>query len=537
MDDNNDEERNYKSFYSEKNNDSQNQENSKHYLCPNCHSFPLITFKDKEKILIKCGEYEEEAVMNIDSFLIFKIIKGDLNNLYKGEIHKYSEYCCDCRKNLIESSLKEHKKKGHIIINFKEMINYIKDKLKLEELEKENTNNISETQLDKKTEKTEIITYITEDNENRNGKVINNKKENELNDKFSLHLKKLVNIVIKDENLCPNNNHYENIKNIFYYLSDIMEIEYFSYENQSLNIRIFGKNFVENNINNFILFIDGKEEKLKEIVEVKKLTEILKIKLIKINEPTDLSEMFYKCDCLSKIKIINDWNISNVTTMKGMFYGCKALNFLPNISKWLTNKITDLSSMFEGCEILANIPGISNWNVENVRSMRDMFNGCESLESLDISKWKTNKLETIASMFQNCKNLSSLKGLENLKTSQITDMSYAFQNCWSLIDLEDISKWNTENVISFSNMFANCKSLIKLHEISKWNTQKAERMNYMFSNCSKLESLDFSEWKIDNVIYMNNMFENCSGLKSLPIIPKNPKKKELDKSFIFKGIK
>ena len=393
-------ERNDNPFYterSEKNNDSQNQENSKHYLCPNpnCHNFPLITFIDKEKIFIKCGEYEKGIEMKLDRYLKYKIIEGDLKNLNKRELNKYSEYCCDCRKNLIESSLKEHKEKGHLILNFKEMINYIKNKLKLEELEKENSIINSETQLDKKKGKTEIITNITEDNENRNRKVINNIKENELKDIFSLSFKKLVNMVIQDENLYPNNNHYENIKYFFYYLSEQLEIEYFSYENQSLYIRIFGKNFVENNINNFILFIDGKEEKLKEIVKVNNLNEILKIKLIKINEPTDLSEMFYKCDCLSKIEVINGWNISNVTTMKGMFYGCKALNFLPNISDWVTNKITDLSSMFEGCEILDNIPGISNWNVENVRSMRDMFNGCESLESLDISKWVTNKLETI----------------------------------------------------------------------------------------------------------------------------------------------
>ena len=506
----NNEEINDQSIYhyaSEKNNDSQNHENSEHYLCPNCHNFPLITFKDKEKIFIKCKEYEEKNEMNLDIYLKCKITKGDIKNIYKPDSNKYSDYCCDCLKNLNESSLKEHKDKKHKIKNYNEMINFITNKLKLEELEKENSIINSETQLDKKKEKKEIITTINEKNENRNA--INNIKEYKLNEIFSKSCKKLINMIIKDENLYPNDNHYENIKHFFYCLSDQLEIEYHSYENQSKDIRIFGKNFVENNISNFILFIDGKEEKLKEIAEVQNPNDTLKIKLIKINEPTDLSEMFYKCDCLSKIEIINGWNISNVITMSEMFYGCKALEHLPDISEWVTNKIIDLSSMFEGCEILKSLPDISKWDVENVKSMSYMCSGCESLESLDLSKWKTNNLKTIDSIFQ---------------------------NCWSLTQLEDISYWNTEKVISFSNMFANCKSLTRLPDLSKWETKNAIKMNYMFSNCTKLESLpEISKWNIENIIYMNNMFENCSSLKSPPEFSKGKKNKELDESFIFKG--
>ena len=535
----NNEEINDQSIYhyaSEKNNDSQNHENSEHYLCPNCHNFPLITFKDKEKIFIKCKEYEEKNEMNLDIYLKCKITKGDIKNIYKPDSTKYSDYCYDCKKNLDESSLKEHKDDKHLIKSFNEMINFIRNKLKLEELEKENSIINSETQLDKKKEKTEVITTINEKNENRNRNAINNIKEYKLNEIFSKSWKKLINMIINDENLYPNDNHYENIKYFFYCLSDQLEIEYHSYENQSKDIRIFGKNFVENNNNNFMLFIDGKEEKLKEIGHVKNHNDTLKIKLIKINEPTDLSEMFYKCDCLSKIEIINGWNISNVITMSEMFYGCKGLENLPDISEWVTNKIIDLSSMFEGCEILKSLPDISKWDVENVKSMSYMCSGCESLESLDLSKWKTNNLKTIDSIFQNCKNLISLKGLENLNTNQVIDMSYAFQNCWSLTQLEDISYWNTEKVISFSNMFANCKSLTRLPDLSKWETKNAIKMNYMFSNCTKLESLpEISKWNIENIIYMNNMFENCSSLKSPPEFSKGKKNKELDESFIFKG--
>ena len=213
----NNEEINDQSIYhyaSEKNNDSQNHENSEHYLCPTCHNFPLITFKDKEKIFIKCEEYEEKNEMNLDTYLKYKITKGDIKNIYKPDSNKYSDYCCDCLKNLNESSLKEHKDKKHKIKNYNEMINFIRNKLKLEELEKENSIINSETQLDKKKEKKEIITTINEKNENRNA--INNIKEYKLNEIFSKSCKKLINMIIKDENLYPNDNHYENIKYFFY---------------------------------------------------------------------------------------------------------------------------------------------------------------------------------------------------------------------------------------------------------------------------------------------------------------------------------
>ena len=176
-------------------------------------------------------------------------------------------------------------------------------------------------------------------------------------------------MIIQDIKLYPSYSHYENIENIFYYLSDQMEIEYHSYGNQSSEIKIFGKTFVKNNAKNFILFIDEKEEELKEKIKVKGYNETFKIKLIKINEVNDLSCMFYNCDCLYKIYIINKWDTSNMTTMKGMFYGCTALESLLDLSEWVTNKVTDLGSMFEGCEILESLPDISNLNVENVINM------------------------------------------------------------------------------------------------------------------------------------------------------------------------
>ena len=520
--------------------DSNALNDSNHYLCPLCHTFPKLILKENKKVEIHCIDIKGSE-MDLNNFMEYMLTKGDIN---KYALSDYIGYCFDCQKDFEEIHSNEHK--NHNIKYFKDIyepkLNFIRNKLNIPDSKKEVSISESESFIsgNSKNKIDSTIKYeIGKDNE-----YVKKEKQNYLDNLYINNpFGKLIQIIIQDSELYPNYIHYENIKNIFYYLSDQLKIEYYNYnyENQSSDIRIFGENFVENNDQNFILIIDGKEENLKEKIKVEGPNKTLEIKLIKVNEPTDLSGMFYKCDCLTEINIINTWNTSNVTSMSGMFYGCKVLKKLPDISEWETNAITDLSSMFEGCEILEFLPDLSKWNVENVKNMSNMFCGCESLHHLpDLSKWKTYKLKTISSIFQNCKNLISLGGLVYWNTSQITDMSYAFQNCLSLTDLGDISKdiseWKTENVTSFSNMFAECKSLIKLPDLSKWETQNAKEMNYMFSNCNKLETIpDISKWNVEHVISMNNMFENCSSLKIIPDISNWKKNKDLDTNFMFRG--
>ena len=506
-----------------------------HYLCPLCHTFPKLILKENKKVCISCKEIKD-VEMELNDYMKYRITNHNINEYASSAPNnKYIGYCFDCKINFSNNHSNEHK--THFTKLFKDMLNFIRNKLKIPDNNDEILKTeelISSTQTSKSGN-----TNIYENDKDNKMRLINKEQKNTIDNLYPNNsIGNLISIIIQDFELYPNYSHYENIKNIFYYLSDQMEIEYHNFENGSLDIRIFGENFVKNNANNFVFFIDGKEEKLKEKITVKGPNETLKIKLIKINETNDLSEMFNKCDCLSRIIINNNkWDTSNVTTMSGMFYGCKALEFLPDISKWKTNKITDLSSMFEGCETLESFSNISNWNVDNVKNMSNMFCGCESLEHLpDFSEWSTNNLENIDSIFQNCKNLNSLEGLEKWDMSKVINMSYVFKDCLSITKLKDISIWNTKKVTSFSYMFADCKSLTSLPDLSKWNTQNVKKMNYMFSNCIKLTSLpNISTWNVKNVISMSNMLENCSSLKSIPDISKWQKNKDLDTSSMFIG--
>ena len=172
-------------------------------------------------------------------------------------------------------------------------------------------------------------------------------------------------------------------------------------------IKIFGKNFVENNSENFVFIYDNDEYKLTEYLEIGKNKnidkDILEIKLQVIkNNITNLSYMFDECTSLYSLPNICFLDTSNVTNMSGMFLGCKSLNYLSDISKWNTSNVESMNGMFNGCTSLSFLPDISVWDVSNVIDMSFMFSGCKSISNFpDFSKWDVSKVKNFEMMFRN----------------------------------------------------------------------------------------------------------------------------------------
>ena len=149
------------------------------------------------------------------------------------------------------------------------------------------------------------------------------------------------------------------------------------------NIRIFGPKFVENNKNICKMIIDNKEYEITEEYNIKNYNENkLNIKLKGINNASDISFIFYKCQSLLSLPDISKLNTNNVINMSAMFAGCSSLSFLPDISKWLTNNVTNMNGILAGCSSLTSLPDISKWNTNNVTNIKGMFAECSSLTSL-----------------------------------------------------------------------------------------------------------------------------------------------------------
>ena len=174
------------------------------------------------------------------------------------------------------------------------------------------------------------------------------------------------------------------------------------------NIKIFGKQFVQNNKNKCKIIVDGNERDICEKLDLndnmrKKST--LEIKLKETSTITDMSYLFggdfdEGCDALISVPVF-DWDTKNVTNMNHLFNNCTLLQSLPNnISEWNTSNVTDMNTMFSNCKSLLYLPDISKWDTSNVTNMAYMFQSCPKLTNLpDINKWNISKVTYKKDMF------------------------------------------------------------------------------------------------------------------------------------------
>ena len=479
------------------------------------------------------------------------------NNCEKCRKNDNNFFCEKCLKNLCKNCSKICQNNKHKLIDLqkrqKEIKNYRKDinriisEYFIEPEKKEKTWELKEQKIYQVFDENKI-------NENEN---IGKFKE------YTNDILLIKSIIDKNYN---NYFHCKNIENCYKYMKKKYDINNqilieYGINSGEKEIKIFGEGFVFNNIKKVFMIFEGEEYELSQYFELKnKITDnILKIKLICIDNVTNMNWMFSNCTTLISLSFISNLNTNNVTKMSGMFYnctsltslpdiqnlntsnatninrmfhGCTSLNSLPDISNWNMDKVTNIRGLFTKCTSLNYLPDISKWNTKNVINLSEMFSFCTSLISLpDISKWNTNNVMNMRGMFDQCTSLISLPDISKWNTNNVTDMSCMFSFCISLNSLPDISNWDTNKVNDISNMFYFCVSLNSLPDISKWNTNKVSDMREMFFRCTSLSSLpNVSKWNINNVINMNDIISGCISLEFIPsniIIEKNYLKKLL----------
>ena len=332
----------------------------------------------------------------------------------------------------------------------------------------------------------ECIKYNIKINDNDIDEILN---ENNIFNK----IKNIMNIYNKMKNRLECINSNDNNINFINENDNEIILRYNNEHIKDNKIKIFGKNFVNNNKNKCKILCNNKIYELNEYFDISNYSNknnILEIKLQGINNITDASYMFHECNSLSSLSDLSKWDVSIVTNMSHMFYECQLL-YLPDISNWNVINVTNMNSMFGWCYKLKSLPDISNWNINNVKDISSIFCCCFDLSSLpDISKWDINNINSMFQMFSNCRSLKSLP---------------------------NISNWNTSNVINMGNMFNGCTLLASLPNISNWKTNNVQSMECMFQDCYSLSSLpDISKWNIDKVCNMENICKECKDTLNIP---------------------
>ena len=444
--------------------------NNNKFKSYNKQFYRCLTCKNNLCLLCKSTHDQSHYIIDYDKINYFCDIHNDL----------FTSYCKNCKKNLCMLCENEHNKdnNNHNIIDYKRLIE--------NKNELNNEMNKFKKKIDKFNDDIKKIIELLSDVVKKmniyyeiNNNLVNNYEPQNKNFEILQNIKEIKNnILMKDIDEIINE------KNIIYKFEKIMQItnnidsneviirykilndinnQMSDYPNSFISnnpmqgigpmnmgminnpmegmgmlnnpmqnmgmkeVSIFGKRFIENNEKNCQFIYEGKKYNLKENIYVSNNKDMIEIRLIGINNITNICGMFEKCSSLVSITGISKIKTSKITNMSSLFDSNKSLKLIDDISKWDTSNVTNISSLFRNCESLISIPDISKWNTRRVLYMNDIFRICTSLQTLpDISKWDT---------------------------SQVMYMNGLFSFCSSLKSLPDISKWKTDNVILMMEYF------------------------------------------------------------------------------------
>lgn len=129
-----------------------------------------------------------------------------------------------------------------------------------------------------------------------------------------------------------------------------------------------------------------------------------------------------------EMRIINNWDVSQVTDMSGLF--ANKTNFNEDIGNWDVSHVTDMSRMFSNATNFNKF--IGNWNVSEVGDMSEMFanatlfnNGNTSPTQLsDPLRWNVANVSDMTAMFAGARSFNSPLEFSNIEPS--IPMSFMF---------------------------------------------------------------------------------------------------------------
>jgi surface protein len=224
------------------------------------------------------------------------------------------------------------------------------------------------------------------------------------------------------------------------------------------------------------------------------------LQLVQIsNAPNTLvntANMFQNCYSL---KVVSNFNTSQVANMESMFSNCKLLTSVPQFD---TSLCSNFTSMFSGCNSLTEVP-LFNMAAASI-NITSMFQSCSALTTLP-----TFNFSNVVIASNLCNSCGALTYVPTLNFTSVTTLATAFSNCNSLIIIEGI---NTSSALtSTANMFNGCNSLVNA---PFFNTSAVSLMNGMFGNCYSLVTVPL--YNTGAVTNMSSMFFSCFGLLKVP---------------------
>ena len=446
--------------------------------CPNCRNeLPLelwkqqLNFEEKKsraaEIMNMINEYELANNLNNNlNYINEKIIKQLKNEIYQMKQDKINEVSPteelkQLKKEHVNQITEIHKLRGYIKKNsllFQNVLSKIKEISSLinPDVNKRLINIISELSSDPYNPPLDNISAILFEELESLQQYINNIK----------NFKNLENVKEQKEEI------FEKISE---YKKEI-DLIYFTKGEGKQNI--LGKEFVQRNINNIELLINGKKNNLVPYFNLIKGENYIKI-IIK-NNLTNLNNMFNSCTSLKNINGLKYLDTRNITDFSYMFWGCTSLSDIRPLQRMVVTNGQNFQGMFGGCSSLSDIKSLQNWNVSNGNNFSTIFFSCSSLSDIKpLGNWNVSKNTNFSGMFSKCKLLSDIKPLEKWNVSKGDNFTAMFFECKLLSDITPIQNWNISKGKLFKRMFYDTKVLLNSKQFQKWKLSKDD-FDYMF---------------------------------------------------------
>ena len=276
-------------------------------------------------------------------------------------------------------------------------------------------------------------------------------------------------------------------------------------KNNNKKVKIFDENFIKKNKNTCKIIYANKLLELKEYFEDIDTNynhkDLIKFKIIFINNIIDMSYTFYGCDALISLSDNNKTNI-NISN-------CKIY-------------IINTSCMFDGCKSLTSLPDISNWSISNNMNMSYIYNKYNSL--IDISGWNTSNINDISFKFDGCTSIISSQdfyALNKYKNDIIFELTYKNnEDKVKILDQRFINK-NRDKIKIIYNKYAYeleglkeyFEGIDKMHNDDTFKLllcldKNIEDISFIFNGCKSLISVEY--YQLDKLYGISNEFNSLS---------------------------
>lgn len=178
----------------------------------------------------------------------------------------------------------------------------------------------------------------------------------------------------------------------------------------------------------------------------------------------------------SGLQSLEAFDTGSVTDMSYMFYHCQ---YLTGVSLLDTRNVVNMEGMFKQSAIQT----IPVFNTANVTNMHQMFYDCHDLSTLPLLN--TGSVTDMSSMFYHCVNLRSVPLFD---MSSVEDASYMFRFAFYL---ETVPLFDLSNVKYMQGMFAGDADYMldmALQAIPDFNVPKVVNVSAAFSGCVNVVS-------------------------------------------------